>query len=189
MSGPATGETRYIVANDDQSGIVREGVSFYPVSSDGLLTRKKEVSTGGFGISGGYFGTDRIRTLNSGSQGCVYSSSGAAVNNPFSISSQNGVLSAQFVMAHSVENNGYTHYCYKYTPSGQVVESPTLRVNPGQKKVVVLLRERKRGAGQYHSVESADGFRDPTIAGTFVFHCHILLHEDLGMVHKVLVEP
>ncbi len=51
MSGPATGETRYIVANDDQSGIVREGVSFYPVSSDGLLTRKKEVSTGGFGIS------------------------------------------------------------------------------------------------------------------------------------------
>ncbi len=66
------------------------------------------------------------------------------MNNPFSISSQNGVLSAQFVMAHSVENNGYTHYCYKYTSPGQVVESPTLRVNPGdrsQKKVVVLLCE------------------------------------------------
>lgn len=88
MSGPATGETRYAVANDDQSGIVREGVSFYPVSSDGLLTRKKEVSTSGFGISGGYFGTDRSRTLNSGSQGCVYSSSGAVVNNPFSISAK-----------------------------------------------------------------------------------------------------
>jgi FtsP/CotA-like multicopper oxidase with cupredoxin domain len=32
-------------------------------------------------------------------------------------------------------------------------------------------------------------FRDPTIAGTFVFHCHILLHEDMGMMHKILVLP
>ena len=72
-SGPAISQTKYVVANDDQSGVVFEGVSFYTVSSKGLLTRKKEVSTGGFGISGGYFGADRIRTI-SGSQGCVYSS-------------------------------------------------------------------------------------------------------------------
>src|ERR1700722_11950183 len=72
-SGPATGQTNYLVANDDQSGTVREGVSFYTVGTDGQLTRKKEVSTGGFGISGGYFGADRIRAI-SGSQGCVSSS-------------------------------------------------------------------------------------------------------------------
>jgi len=41
----------------------------------------------------------------------------------------------------------------------------------------------------YHSVKMLMDFRDPTIAGTFVFHCHILLHEDLGMMHKILVEP
>lgn len=41
----------------------------------------------------------------------------------------------------------------------------------------------------YHSVKLRMDFRDPTIAGTFVFHCHILLHEDLGMMHKILVEP
>lgn len=41
----------------------------------------------------------------------------------------------------------------------------------------------------YHSVKLLMDFRDPTIAGTFVFHCHILLHEDLGMMHKILVEP
>ena len=41
----------------------------------------------------------------------------------------------------------------------------------------------------YHSVKVRMDFRDPTIAGTFVFHCHILLHEDLGMMHKILVEP
>jgi FtsP/CotA-like multicopper oxidase with cupredoxin domain len=41
----------------------------------------------------------------------------------------------------------------------------------------------------YHSIRVRMDFRDPTIAGTFVFHCHILLHEDLGMMHKILVEP
>jgi FtsP/CotA-like multicopper oxidase with cupredoxin domain len=46
------------------------------------------------------------------------------------------------------------------------------------------------GPGQpYHSVKMRMDFRDPTIAGTFVFHCHILLHEDLGMMHKILVLP
>jgi FtsP/CotA-like multicopper oxidase with cupredoxin domain len=41
----------------------------------------------------------------------------------------------------------------------------------------------------YHSVKVRMDFRDPNTAGTFVFHCHILLHEDLGMMHKILVEP
>jgi FtsP/CotA-like multicopper oxidase with cupredoxin domain len=45
------------------------------------------------------------------------------------------------------------------------------------------------GTGPYHSVKVRMDFRDPTIAGTFVFHCHILLHEDLGMMHKIEVQP
>lgn len=45
------------------------------------------------------------------------------------------------------------------------------------------------GSGPYHSVKVRMDFSDPTIAGTFLFHCHILLHEDLGMMHKILVEP
>lgn len=45
------------------------------------------------------------------------------------------------------------------------------------------------GTGPYHSVKVRMDFSDPTIAGTFLFHCHILLHEDLGMMHKILVEP
>jgi FtsP/CotA-like multicopper oxidase with cupredoxin domain len=52
-------------------------------------------------------------------------------NDPYSISSQNGVLTAKLTLAHSVDQNGYTHYCYKYDAAGQVVEAPTLRVNPG----------------------------------------------------------
>jgi FtsP/CotA-like multicopper oxidase with cupredoxin domain len=57
--------------------------------------------------------------------------SGSIVSDPFSISSQNGILKAQFALAHSVDQAGYTHYCYKYDASGQIVEAPTLRLNPG----------------------------------------------------------
>ena len=45
------------------------------------------------------------------------------------------------------------------------------------------------GSGPYHSIKVRMDFRDPTIAGTFLFHCHILLHEDLGMMHKIEVDP
>jgi FtsP/CotA-like multicopper oxidase with cupredoxin domain len=45
------------------------------------------------------------------------------------------------------------------------------------------------GKGPYPSVKLRMDFRDPTIAGTFVFHCHILLHEDLGMMHKIQILP
>ncbi len=57
--------------------------------------------------------------------------SGTVVADPFSISSQNGALTAQFTLGHSVDTAGYTHYCYKYAAPTQIVEAPTLRVNPG----------------------------------------------------------
>jgi suppressor of ftsI len=31
-------------------------------------------------------------------------------------------------------------------------------------------------------------FRDPVVRGTFLFHCHILQHEDLGMMAKIAVK-
>jgi len=41
----------------------------------------------------------------------------------------------------------------------------------------------------YHSIKVRMDFSEPVITGTFVFHCHILLHEDLGMMHKILILP
>jgi FtsP/CotA-like multicopper oxidase with cupredoxin domain len=32
-------------------------------------------------------------------------------------------------------------------------------------------------------------FRDPNIIGTFPYHCHLLEHEDGGMMGLVKVEP
>jgi FtsP/CotA-like multicopper oxidase with cupredoxin domain len=45
------------------------------------------------------------------------------------------------------------------------------------------------GSGPYHSIKVRMDFRDPEIAGTFVYHCHILDHEDQGMMHKIRVDP
>ncbi len=45
------------------------------------------------------------------------------------------------------------------------------------------------GKGPYHSVTMRMDFRDPNIAGTFVYHCHVLFHEDGGMMGKIRVDP
>jgi FtsP/CotA-like multicopper oxidase with cupredoxin domain len=45
------------------------------------------------------------------------------------------------------------------------------------------------GKGPYPSVTVRMDFRDPNIAGTFVYHCHVLDHEDSGMMEKIQVNP
>jgi FtsP/CotA-like multicopper oxidase with cupredoxin domain len=42
---------------------------------------------------------------------------------------------------------------------------------------------------QYPSVKLRMDFRDPSIVGTFPYHCHILQHEDGGMMGTIQVEP
>jgi FtsP/CotA-like multicopper oxidase with cupredoxin domain len=42
---------------------------------------------------------------------------------------------------------------------------------------------------QYPSVRLRMDFRDPDSVGTFVYHCHLLEHEDGGMMGTVRVEP
>lgn len=43
-------------------------------------------------------------------------------------------------------------------------------------------------SAQYPSVRLRMDFRDPRIVGTFVYHCHILEHEDGGMMGTIRVE-
>jgi FtsP/CotA-like multicopper oxidase with cupredoxin domain len=45
------------------------------------------------------------------------------------------------------------------------------------------------GFGPFHSITVRMDFRHPAIAGTFVYHCHVLEHEDLGMMAKIEVDP
>ncbi len=45
------------------------------------------------------------------------------------------------------------------------------------------------GTSAYPSVKVRMDFRDPKIVGAFVYHCHILQHEDAGMMGEILVLP
>jgi FtsP/CotA-like multicopper oxidase with cupredoxin domain len=45
------------------------------------------------------------------------------------------------------------------------------------------------GTGPYPSITVRMDFSDPNIAGTFVYHCHVLDHEDGGMMAKIQVNP
>jgi len=45
------------------------------------------------------------------------------------------------------------------------------------------------GASAYPQVKLRMDFRDPNIVGTFVYHCHLLEHEDGGMMGTIRVDP
>jgi FtsP/CotA-like multicopper oxidase with cupredoxin domain len=45
------------------------------------------------------------------------------------------------------------------------------------------------GSGPYPSVTVRMDFSDPSVVGTFVYHCHILEHEDGGMMGEIHVLP
>ncbi|MGA9503203.1 MAG: hypothetical protein WBV31_02135, partial [Terriglobales bacterium] len=74
MSGLAVATPQYVASNDDAAFPFLTGVSFYSVAPDGSLTFVERVQTGGYGIGGGFFGTNRLSVLDGGNQQCVYAS-------------------------------------------------------------------------------------------------------------------
>jgi FtsP/CotA-like multicopper oxidase with cupredoxin domain len=65
--------------------------------------------------------------------------------------------------------------------NGQAVSDPALRDT--------ILVPHWSGSGAYPSVKLRVDFRPTNIVGTFVYHCHILAHEDLGMMAAIQVLP
>jgi FtsP/CotA-like multicopper oxidase with cupredoxin domain len=45
------------------------------------------------------------------------------------------------------------------------------------------------GSGPYHNIRVRMDFSDPNIVGSFVYHCHILEHEDGGMMGEIEILP
>jgi FtsP/CotA-like multicopper oxidase with cupredoxin domain len=45
------------------------------------------------------------------------------------------------------------------------------------------------GDGPYPSVKLRMDFSDPNVVGTFLYHCHIVKHEDMGMMGSIEVLP
>jgi FtsP/CotA-like multicopper oxidase with cupredoxin domain len=79
--------------------------------------------------------------------------------------------------------------------SGRSEKSATNTVAAGRNDDLVAERPvrsnriERYGSGAYPSATLRMDFRDPEIAGTFVFHCHVLDHEDAGMMAKIRVNP
>jgi FtsP/CotA-like multicopper oxidase with cupredoxin domain len=65
--------------------------------------------------------------------------------------------------------------------NGQTVTNPNL--------VDTVIIPPWSGTGPYPNVTARMDFRDPNIAGRFVYHCHILDHEDGGMMATIVVKP
>jgi lactonase family protein with 7-bladed beta-propeller len=74
LNALAQAGTQYVVTNDDAAFPYLSGVSLYTVGANGALTFQQQVQTGGVGIAGGYFGTNRIAVLDTGDEQCVYAS-------------------------------------------------------------------------------------------------------------------
>ncbi|MGB8977349.1 MAG: multicopper oxidase domain-containing protein, partial [Terriglobales bacterium] len=72
-----------------------------------------------------------VLAINSAAQCPARPASGSEVKDAYTIRSQNGTLTADFALGESVDQAGYTHYCYQYQAPSGIVEAPTIRVSPG----------------------------------------------------------
>ena len=64
----------YLITNDDVPAFFPTSVTFYTIEANGALTLTEQVFTGGYGINGGYFGSNRLAVLNNAGNQCVYAS-------------------------------------------------------------------------------------------------------------------
>jgi FtsP/CotA-like multicopper oxidase with cupredoxin domain len=71
----------------------------------------------------------------------------------------------------------------------QVLERDEITVNEPLLRDTVDLPYWRGKSSRYPSVKLRMDFRDPNIIGTFLYHCHILEHEDGGMMGSIRVEP
>ncbi len=62
--------------------------------------------------------------------------------------------------------------------------------NPHWLDTVDIAPQGHGNGGQIHPSQTKVliDFRDPTVRGTFLYHCHILDHEDRGMMAKIVVQ-
>lgn len=71
----------------------------------------------------------------------------------------------------------------------QVLERDGQKMNEALLRDTVDLPPWDGKSTQYPSVKLRMDFRNPDIVGTFVYHCHILEHEDGGMMGAIRVLP
>jgi len=103
-------------------------------------------------------------------------------NNPPAIVTKVGAVEDWTISNHTGEPHAFHIHQLHFLVlgiNGQTVSNPNL-----QDTITV---PPWTGTGAYPSVKVRMDFRDPNIAGRFVYHCHILDHEDAGMMAAIVV--
>ena len=83
----------FLLTNDDG---VPNGVSVFIIAPDGSLTLQGQITLPGYGMSGGYFGLDRLAVLNSASNQCIFASE-AYTGDIASVAVANGDVVGTFI--------------------------------------------------------------------------------------------
>ena len=101
-------------------------------------------------------------------------SPGSVVANPLDLTSTSGVLSAALTFRSSFDSEGYLHECYIYQSANGPVESPTLRLNPGDQLLLSLTNRltyvppappTPKGATANHNMGAMAGMAGRTTPG------------------------
>jgi FtsP/CotA-like multicopper oxidase with cupredoxin domain len=90
----------------------------------------------------------------------------------------------------TIENrSNETHAFHIHQTHFVVMESHGVPVNEPYLRDTINVQFWNGYSPQFPSVKLRMDFRDPNIVGTFPYHCHILQHEDGGMMGTIRVEP
>jgi FtsP/CotA-like multicopper oxidase with cupredoxin domain len=98
---------------------------------------------------------------------------------------QRGAVESWTIENHSTED----HIFHIHQLHFQVLDINGVAVNDPAIRDTILVPYWNGTDPTYPSVTLSMDFRDPNISGTFVYHCHILDHEDLGMMGEIQVVP
>jgi FtsP/CotA-like multicopper oxidase with cupredoxin domain len=90
----------------------------------------------------------------------------------------------------TIENRSTeTHAFHIHQTHFMVVESHGVPVDEPYLRDTINVQFWNGYSTQFPSVKLRMDFRDPNIVGTFPYHCHILQHEDGGMMGTIRVAP
>jgi FtsP/CotA-like multicopper oxidase with cupredoxin domain len=90
----------------------------------------------------------------------------------------------------TIENRSHeTHAFHIHQTHFLVLESHGVPVDQPYLRDTINVQFWNGYSAQFPSVKLRMDFRDPNIVGTFPYHCHILQHEDGGMMGTIRVDP
>ena len=131
-----------------------------------------------------------------GSDVCPRRTGGSTVTTPAELRASNGQLHVALAFRSQVDDYGFwivenrareAHVFHIHQLHFQLLARDGITATEPMLRDTVDLPYWDGKSARYPSVRLRMDFRSPEIVGTFLFHCHILEHEDAGMMGSVEV--